>query len=442
MRWRKVKFSEFLVERKERFKPDVSNELGLNRISKIDFSGCIHVSENKPTKTNMILVKNGDLVISGINADKGAVAIYKGKDNVMATIHYSSYTFDKTKINIDYLTWFLKSKRFIEILRTQAKGGIKTELKAKKLLPLEIDLPTLPLQLEILTKIESMNQENDLLLNEIALKIKLTKKLKQTIIQEAIEGKLTVDWRKENPNTETASALLKCIKEEKYQLIADKKRKKEKPLPLITEEEILFELPKSWEWCRLGNITNYGSSQKIDSEEIKADTWVLDLEDIEKESSKILQYKTFSDRPSLSTKSIFKKGWVLYSKLRPYLDKVVVALNDGVCTTEILPLPIYSRLQSHYLMYTLKGKHFLNYVNSKVGGMKMPRLGTSDGKMALIPLAPLEEQKVIIRKVESLMKKCQVLEQVIKTSEAHAQMLMQAVLKEAFEVKKEVEIQF
>jgi type I restriction enzyme S subunit len=88
-------------------------------------------------------------------------------------------------------------------------------------------------------------------------------------------------------------------------------------------------------------------------------------------------------------------------------------------------------------MYTLKGKHFLTYVNSKVGGMKMPRLGTTDGKMALIPLAPVEEQKAIVEKVEMLMQKRQALEEEIKTSEANAQMLMQAVLKEAFEGKKE-----
>jgi len=261
--------------------------------------------------------------------------------------------------------------------------------------------------------------------------------IKQSILQEAIQGKLTADWREQNTSIEPASELLERIKAEKAQLIKAKKIKKEKAHPLITEEEIPFEIPSNWVWCRLGVITTYGSSEKIDSQQIKPDTWVLDLVDIEKESSKILQFKTFSERPSLSTKSVFKKGWVLYSKLRPYLDKVVVVPKDGVCTTEILPLPVYSNLTANYFLYTLKGKHFLSYVNSKVGGMKMPRLGTDDGKMALIPIAPVEEQKAIVEKVETLMQKCQALEEEIKTSEANAQMLMQAVLKEAFEGKKE-----
>lgn len=264
----------------------------------------------------------------------------------------------------------------------------------------------------------------------------IVSKLKQSILQEAIQGKLTKDWRNQNSKIEPASELLKRIKAEKAQLIKEKKIKKEKPLPQISKEEIPFELPKNWIWCRLGELTNYGSSEKIDSEDIKENTWVLDLEDIEKESSKIIQRKTFKDRPSLSTKSVFKEGWILYSKLRPYLDKIVVVDKDGVCTTEILPLRVYSNMIAKYMMYGMKGKHFLKYVNSKVGGMKMPRLKTPDGKMALIPIAPVEEQKVIVTEVESLMQKCFELELEIAKSQKSANMLMQAVLKEAFESKE------
>ena len=262
--------------------------------------------------------------------------------------------------------------------------------------------------------------------------------LKQSILQDAIQGKLTKDWRKENPDIESASELLKRIKAEKAQLVKEKKIRKEKTLPAIPKEEIPFELPEGWSWCRLGDITNYGSSIKIESKDIKQDTWVLDLEDIEKESSRILQQKTFKERPSLSTKSVFKKGWVLYSKLRPYLDKVVVVDKDGVCTTEILPLPVYSDMIAEFMVYGMKSKYFLDYVNSKVSGMKMPRLKTPDGKMAVIPIAPIKEQRNIVAKVESLMQKCSALEQEIAKCEADAEMLMQAVLKEAFE-KEEVE---
>lgn len=264
--------------------------------------------------------------------------------------------------------------------------------------------------------------------------------LKQSILQEAIQGKLTEEWRSNRQaqgiKVEPASELLKRIKSEKAKLIKEKKIKKEKPLPPITEAEKPFELPEGWEWSRLGEITNYGSSEKAEPYQLKDDTWVLDLEDIEKESSRIIQRKTFKERSSASSKSVFKKGWVLYSKLRPYLDKVVIADDNGVCTTEILPLPVYSNLNSKFMMFGMKSREFLIYVNSKVGGMKMPRLGTEDGSMAVIPIAPVEEQKAIVDKVESLMDKCRELEEEIKQSEQNAQMLMQAVLKEAFEGKE------
>ena len=138
MIWREITIGSFLKERKERIKPDQANSLGLKRIEKIDFSGNIYLANNTKTRTNMILVKPGDLVISGINVSKGALAVYEGTEDVLATIHYSSYEFDKSVIDIEYLKWFLTSNIFINILKEQVGGGIKTELKPKKFLPLKI----------------------------------------------------------------------------------------------------------------------------------------------------------------------------------------------------------------------------------------------------------------------------------------------------------------
>lgn len=89
----------------------------------------------------------------------------------------------------------------------------------------------------------------------------LLKSVKQAILQQAIQGKLTEDWRKQNPNIEPASELLKRIKAEKEKLIKEKKLRKERPLPPITQEEIPFELPDDWVWCRLGEIITLISGQ-------------------------------------------------------------------------------------------------------------------------------------------------------------------------------------
>ena len=251
--WKKVKVGDFLFEREGRYKPDAKEIQGLQRIDKIDFSGNFHVA-NKPSKTNMILIKSGDLVISGINVAKGALGVYHGDADVTATIHYSSYTFDESKVSVEFFKRFLKSPIFIQLLKEQVKGGIKTEIKPKHLLPLEIMLPDKDEQLFILSQFQRIENEDAELKHELTRQQALLKKLRQQILQEAIEGKLTADWRAQNPNVEPASELLKRIAAEKAQLVKDKKIKAQKPLPPITDEEKPFELPRGWEWCRLDQL--------------------------------------------------------------------------------------------------------------------------------------------------------------------------------------------
>jgi type I restriction enzyme S subunit len=430
MVWNKVKISNFLSERKNRFKPDEANKLGLQRIQKINFSGKIFLLE-KTTNTNMILVKTGDLVISGINVEKGALAVYDGEEDILATIHYSSYEYDKTKINLDYLKWFLKSNLFKDILIEQTGSGIKTELKPKNFLPLEINLPDLDTQIEIKNKILAIEEEVQEVEDKIDEQSFYVKKLRESILQEAVQGKLVL----QNSRDESAEILFEKIKKEKEQLIKNKKIKKEKALPVISDDEIPYVLPYGWKWCRLGDVCNYGSTKKIESNEIDKNTWLLDLEDIEKTTSKLLCKKKFSEKPSLSSKNIFEKNDVLYSKLRPYLDKVLLAEDSGVCTSEILPLRGHFGLEPKYLRFYLKNPCFLNYVSELTYGVKMPRLGTIDGRNALFPLPPLEEQKRIVEKIDSLMSFCDSLESEVIASKKSAEDLMQAVLREAFSEK-------
>ena len=263
-KWQKTKIGEFLFEREGKYKPDSEIIAGLKRINKIDFLGNFHIAQ-KTSKTNMILICPNDLVISGINVSKGAMGIYHGDEDITATIHYSSYTFDTSKIDVEYFKRFLKSAEFIRLLQEQVKGGIKTEIKPKHILPLEIALPDLAEQRKILSHFKSVETGDGELKQKLARQQTLLKKLRQQILQEAIEGKLTKDWRVDNPDVEPASELLKRIQAEKEQLIKDKKIRSQRSLPPISEEEKPFDLPEGWVWCRLGEATygfQYGTSSK------------------------------------------------------------------------------------------------------------------------------------------------------------------------------------
>lgn len=161
-------------------------------------------------------------------------------------------------------------------------------------------------------------------------------------------------------------------------------------------------MPPSWTECVLGDLIDYGSTRKAEPEEIPLDGWVLELEDIEKDTSRLLQRATFRERQSKSTKNRFDAGDVLYGKLRPYLNKVILAEESGHCTTEIVPLKPPAELDGAYLFHWLKHPRFLEYVTSASHGLSMPRLGTDAGKTAPFVLAPLPEQKRVANKLDDL----------------------------------------
>lgn len=223
--------------------------------------------------------------------------------------------------------------------------------------------------------------------------------LRNVILQLAIEGKLV----EQNPDDEPAENLLTKIYIERDKLVREGKLKRQKDLAPITDDEIPFAIPSNWKWVRLGEITTYGNNKNVNPEEIKDSEWVLELEDIEKNSSRITSIITNNLRKSKSNKSRFVKGDVLYGKLRPYLKKMLVAPDDGVCTTEIIAFRGVFGVSSDYILNYLKSRYVDEYVNSITHGMNMPRLGTDNGRELLFPLPPTEEQIRIVAKVDSLM---------------------------------------
>ena len=231
-------------------------------------------------------------------------------------------------------------------------------------------------------------------------------KLREMVLSLAVQGKLVP----QNSEDESAAVLFEKINLEKDRLLRENKIKNKKQLPLIEPEELPFDLPNSWKWMRLGEVVDYNGALKVSPNKIPDDSWLLELEDIEKDTSKIIKRVLFRVRKSKSTKTKFENGDVLYGKLRPYLNKVVIADDEGFCTTEIIPLHGYFGIFPKYLMYSLKRPDFLKYVNSKTYGINLPRLGTEDARTALFPLPPFEEQKHIVAKVDQLMALCDELE--------------------------------
>lgn len=271
------------------------------------------------------------------------------------------------------------------------------------------------------------------------------KKLRETILQLAVQGKLTADWRVQNPNTEDTSLLLKRIQEEKAQLIADKKIKKEKALPAITEEEIPYELPEGWVWCRLNDVCEYiqrGKSPKY-----------TETPKIPVISQKCVQWSGFDiTRARFITEESLEK----YVEAR-FLQKGDLLWNstgDGTIGRVIsYPGSVYEKvvadshvtvvrgskkfINSDYLWIFTASPLIQNLVAGRVSGStKQTELGTGTVKSMEFSLPPLEEQKAIVKKVNTLMALCDALEQEVQQSQQHSEMMMQSVLKEVFEGDK------
>ena len=252
-----------------------------------------------------------------------------------------------------------------------------------------------------------------------------TKALRQKILDMAIKGKLVP----QNPDDEPASVLLERIRAEKQQLIKEGKIKKDKNDSIIYKgddnryyekvgsevkditDELPFEIPDNWVWIRLGYIVDFSQSDTVAASQINPSSWVLDLEDIEKDSGKLLQRKTFGETQSKSDKHCFFKGNVLYSKLRPYLNKVIVADADGYCTTEILAFNFGQHIAAQYAKTFFMSPYFVDYAMDGAYGVKMPRIGSHRGNSALMPLPPYTEQIHLVNRIYELFEQIDIIEQ-------------------------------
>jgi len=232
-------------------------------------------------------------------------------------------------------------------------------------------------------------------------------KVRALVLQLAISGRLT----ERVPGDVTADSLIELNRQHQKTLVAKKEIKRQPDPTEVSRGDQPWALPDGWGWTRLGHVTNYGDAPKVELGDVDEDTWVLELEDIEKSTSKLLAKVVARDRQFKSTKNGFPAGAVLYGKLRPYLDKVLIAQSPGVCTTEINPISFFEHIEAGYLRWYLKSPYFVAYADGSTYGMNLPRLGTDAAREALFPFPPKQEQIRIVAKVDELMALCDQLEQ-------------------------------
>lgn len=263
------------------------------------------------------------------------------------------------------------------------------------------------------------------------------KKLRQSILQDAVQGKLTQEWRLQNPNVTPASELLKTIKAEKEQLIKEKKIKKEKSLLAITKEEIPFEIPESWVWCRMQDLCpNISSGSTPPRSEFKnGGVPYLKVYNIRNQKIDFNYKSQFVNKEYHSTKlkrSILQPGDIIMNIVGPPLGKTAIIPDDFEewnCNQAIAFFKPIKRESNQWIYTYLLSKDYLKRI-TLIGTAGQDNISVTKSKNIEIPFPPLEEQKVIVKKVNQLLAYCDTLEQEIKTSKTNAEKLMQSVLSE------------
>lgn len=267
--------------------------------------------------------------------------------------------------------------------------------------------------------------------------------LKNSILQEAIEGRLVP----QDPNDEPASVLLDKIRKEKAKLVKEgkinKKYLEESPIP---KEDIPFIIPNGWEWVRLSFISldsadgPFGSNLKSEHYTLKKEVRVIQLSNIGEDGwrDENVKYTTFSHLPTISRSEAFPDD-IIIAKMMPAGRAIICPYGDKkyVLSSDAVRFDFSKLLYRKYLYYAINSQVFKDQVYGEVQGIT--RVRTSLGKLRtyIIPLPPLAEQKRIVEEIEELLPKVEeygkAQEALDKLNEELPERLKKSILQEAIE---------
>lgn len=364
------------------------------------------------------------------HASMKRVKYYEGKfalGNILCAVIPNDETLVLAKYLHIYLHWNRK-----ELLVSQMKGMANVSLPMNRIADVSVTVPSIDKQIKII-ELEKKLAERELEVDKLfADQLAQVENLNQAILQDAVQGKLVPQDKKDEPSSE----LLKRIKAEKV-----KSSKKEKPLPSIKAEEIPFEIPENWVWCRLGEICEINPRNKAE-DNVKAGFIPMPL---------VSQLIGINPSYEIKTWVSIKKGFthfanndVVVAKITPCFENskagIIKDLPNGIGagTTELNVLRVNKYVLPEYIYSFVKRKDFIKKGKRIMKGVAgQQRVPTKYFHYTLIPLPPLSEQKRITVEIEKQLAKTKQLKEHIIANQQATEQLLKALLHQAFEDKQE-----
>ncbi len=390
----------------------------------------------------------GDFIYNRLFAWKSSFAIIAEEfDGCLVSGEFPTFIKRFNDVNINFILQYILLPHNIDKvdkLSTGMSSVSRKRFKENSFLTFVIPDLDKDEQEKISEKISKHINSNQNIVNKVDQQENLLKKLRQAILQEAMEGKLTAEWRKQNPDLVSrenhAARLLEKIKSEKERLVKESKIKKQKPLPSISEDEKPFDLPEGWVICRFGELKDsykpfsYGVLKpgKNDSNGIRfiksGDVGNFKVNDD-------IRFKITNSLSKEYKRTIIDGGEILITLVGASIGRCAIVQNSlkgaNVSRAVGVFLP-HKNVDSKFINYLLHVR-IANLIKSQLlDGSNRPVLNIGTLNNLFMKIPSIYEQQAIVEKVDLLMAKIDALEEQVNSCKEQAEQLMQAVLREAF----------
>ncbi len=444
--WKKVKIGEVAKHRKGSVVIRDDAEYKLCRVQ-LHRRGVVlrEVLRGADIKTKkQQLCHAGDLVVAEMDAKFGGYGfITDDLEGAIVSSHYYLFNLDSTKLRRDYFQVLIHSG----VIQNQieAKGSTNySSIRAWEFLDYTVPLPDLEHQRVIAKRFHAYYEGRSCLDIQSDEQLSLLAQLRQSILQEAIEGKLTAKWRKQNPHLISgenhASKLLERIRAEKERLVREGKIRKEKPLPPITDDEKPIDLPEGWVWCRLGDMGVFarGKSKhrpRNDSSLFANGRYPFvqtgDVAQSKRTGYTILRCEKKYGEKGLAQSRLWEKGTLCITIAANIAETGFLGFDACFPDSVVGFTSLTGEATSFYV------KYYLDVSRTQITRFA-PATAQKNINLDIIwslvfPVPPLAEQCAIAERVNGLAVTVDELGSQVSDRKHQSELLMQSVLREAFE---------